>query len=186
MKKIVFISMLFCLFSSRVLAQHGVSENGPSDEVIQPSPAVFAYQVVLSQEIAALPDFKKRQPGTAFVLSFLVSGAGQFYNRQPVKAANNKIFLVLDNLRVHHSKHVKEWTEWNKNKIELFFLPAYSPEKNPDEYLNCDLKQGLSNKPSPKNRQILQDNINAHMNMLCDSPSRVKKYFNHKDIKYAA
>ncbi|MFV0390515.1 MAG: transposase, partial [Paludibacteraceae bacterium] len=41
-----------------------------------------------------------------------------------------------DNLRVHHSKPVKEWAEKNKKKIALFFLPSYSPELNPDEYLN--------------------------------------------------
>jgi hypothetical protein len=65
-------------------------------------------------------------------------------------------------------------------------LPAYSPEKNPDEYLNCDLKQGLSNKPSPKNQEKLRKNVEDHMNMLDQNPERVKKYFNHKDIQYAA
>jgi transposase len=45
---------------------------------------------------------------------------------------------------VHHSKIVKGWVEENKEKIALFFLPAYSPRKNPDEYLNCDLKYGMS------------------------------------------
>lgn len=105
---------------------------------------------------------------------------------QLTKSSSQKIFLILDNLRVHHSKPVKEWIEENKEKIELFFLPAYSPEKNPDEYLNCDLKQGLSNKPAPKNKEKLKENLETHMQMLSQNPSRVKKYFNHKDIKYAA
>ena len=55
-------------------------------------------------------------------------------------------------IRIHHSKLVKEWVEKNKNKIEIFYLPSYSPEKNPDEYLNCDLKYGLSEKPAPKTK----------------------------------
>lgn len=105
---------------------------------------------------------------------------------QLIKNSSQKTFLVLDNLRVHHSKIVKGWIEENKEKIELFFLPAYSPEKNPDEYLNCDLKQGLSNKPSPKNQEKLRNNVENHMNMLDQNPERVKKYFNHKDIQYAA
>ncbi len=66
-----------------------------------------------------------------------------------------KVYLILDNLRVHHSKLVKKWVEKNKDEIELFYLPSYSPEKNPDEYLNCDLKYDLSDKPSPKNQQKL-------------------------------
>lgn len=105
---------------------------------------------------------------------------------QLTKKSSQKIFLILDNLRVHHSKPVKEWIALNKDKIELFFLPAYSPEKTPDEYLNCDLKQGLSNKPSPKNAEKLKENLENHMNMLVKNPERVQKYFNHKDIQYAA
>jgi transposase len=110
----------------------------------------------------------------------------KLFLEQLIKQSKKKIFLIVDNLRVHHSKVVKEWIEENKDKIELFFLPAYSPEKNPDEYLNCDLKQGLSNIKSPKNQDKLKDNIENHMNMLVKNPERVRKYFQHKDIQYAA
>ena len=109
----------------------------------------------------------------------------EFLN-QLIKNNEQKIFLILDNLRVHHSYIVKDWAAENKEKIELFFLPAYSPEKNPDEYLNCDLKQGLSAKPAPKNQEKLKENLENHMNMLVENPTRVQKYFNHKDIQYAA
>jgi transposase len=108
------------------------------------------------------------------------------FMNQLIKRSDKKIFLILDNLKVHHSKLVKEWVEENKNKIELFFLPSYSPEKNPDEYLNCDLKQGLSQIPSPKNSAKLTDNVVNHLTMLQENPDRVKKYFKHKDIQYAA
>lgn len=109
----------------------------------------------------------------------------EFLN-QLIKNSDQKIFLILDNLRVHHSHIVKDWVMKNKEKIELFFLPAYSPEKNPDEYLNCDLKQGLSAKPAPKNQEKLKENLENHMLMLSQNPERVQKYFNHKDIQYAA
>ena len=66
-----------------------------------------------------------------------------------IKGANKKIFLILDNLRVHHSKLVKQWIDENTDKIELFYLPSYSPEINPDEYLNNDLKSGIGLKQSP-------------------------------------
>jgi transposase len=99
---------------------------------------------------------------------------------QLIKNKQQKIFLILDNLRVHHSKVVKQWEEENKDKIELFYLPSYSPEKNPDEYLNCDLKYGLSEKPSPKNEEQLKNSVENHMNMLKQNSSRVKKYFKHQ------
>lgn len=105
---------------------------------------------------------------------------------QLIKASGTKVFLILDNLRVHHSKLVKEWLEIEKNHIEVFYLPAYSPDRNPDEYLNCDLKQGMSAKPSPKSQEKLKDNVQDHMEMLKQAPCRVMKYFKHKSIQYAA
>ncbi len=105
---------------------------------------------------------------------------------QLIKCQDNKVFLILDNLRVHHSKIVKKWAEEHKTEIELFYLPSYSPDRNPDEYLNCDLKYGLSEKPAPKTVEKLKENLENHMNMLQNSRDRVAKYFNHPSIKYAA
>ncbi len=53
-----------------------------------------------------------------------------------IKDAGRKVFLILDSLRVHHSKPVKAWLEKNNEKIECFYLPNYSPELNPEERLN--------------------------------------------------
>lgn len=110
------------------------------------------------------------------------------FMQQLIKTSTRKIFLILDNLRVHHSKVVKAWLEQEeiKEQIEVFFLPSYSPERNPDEYLNCDLKQGISNKQSPKSKDKLHDNVQQHMEMLQQNPMRVEKYFEHESIRYAA
>ena len=105
---------------------------------------------------------------------------------QLIKNKKQKIFLIVDNLRVHHSKLVKAWAAAHREAIELFFLPSYSPEKNPDEYLNCDLKYGMSEKPAPKNEKQLRENVENHMTMLTQNSERVKKYFNHQEINYAA
>lgn len=59
-----------------------------------------------------------------------------------LKDAKRKVIMILDNLRVHHCAPVKEWLEKHKAMIEVFYLPAYSPEFNPEEYLNCNLKAG--------------------------------------------
>ena len=111
----------------------------------------------------------------------------QFF-KQLIKAVNKKVFLILDNLRVHHAKLVKEWlaTKRHAQKIEVFFLPAYSPEMNPDEYLNCDVKAGVHAKPPVRDTATLKKNIHAHMRMLQRSPARVSKYFNHPKIASAA
>jgi transposase len=50
-----------------------------------------------------------------------------------IKDAGRKVFLILDNLRVHHSKPVKAWLAEHQQLIEVFYLPSYSPEFNPVE-----------------------------------------------------
>ena len=103
-----------------------------------------------------------------------------------IKSSKTKVFLILDNLKVHHSKLVKEWVKQHKQEIELFFLPSYSPEKNPDEYLNCDLKCEMSHKPAPKDKDELKRNVHSHMRSISKKPERIKRYFVHPDIAYAA
>ena len=56
--------------------------------------------------------------------------------RHMIGISDRKVFLILDNLRVHHGKLVSAWLEKHKEKVEVFFLPSYAPEYNPDEYLN--------------------------------------------------
>ena len=60
-----------------------------------------------------------------------------------IKAAERKVYLILDNLRVHHARIFKAWLAKHPDEIAVFYLPSYSPELNPDEYLNCDLKAGV-------------------------------------------
>ena len=52
--------------------------------------------------------------------------------RRLIKDAKSKIFLIVDNLRVHHATIVTAWVADNSDKIELFFLPPNAPEHNPD------------------------------------------------------
>jgi transposase len=103
-----------------------------------------------------------------------------------IKDAGRKVLLILDNLRVHHSKMVNEWLESHKDEIELFFLPPYSPELNPDEYLNCDLKSGVHSGIPARTCSQLKKKAISHLRMLQKRSGRVVKYFEHPRIAYAA
>ncbi len=102
-----------------------------------------------------------------------------------IKISERKIFLILDNLRVHHAILVREWLEDKKDQLELFFLPAYSPELNPDEYLNNDIKQGVHSKTLFRDEKSLKKGVLSHMRMLQQMPRRVMNYFKHPKIAYA-
>ena len=73
----------------------------------------------------------------------------RFFKRL-IDGTMKKVFLILDNLKVHHAKVVKQWLQRHREDIEVFYLPSYSPERNPDEYLNADLKQGIRSAPPPR------------------------------------
>lgn len=96
------------------------------------------------------------------------------------------MFLILDNLRVHHSKIVKAWVAERKDQIELFYLPSYSPQLNPEERLNADLKQAMGKHVPVRTKAKLRDATSAHMTMLEQNPERVMSYFQDRRVKYAA
>ena len=62
----------------------------------------------------------------------------EFMRRLVKHRKGKKVFLIVDNLRTHKSKKVKSWIENNKKEIEVFYLPPYAPDKNPDEMLNIN------------------------------------------------
>lgn len=92
---------------------------------------------------------------------------------------SKKVYLILDNLRVHHSKVVSEWVDEHKSEIRLFHLPPYSPEYNPDEYLNNDLKRNIGTQSMVKTVEELESNTSDFMDKLSSDPDHVKSYFDH-------
>ena len=67
---------------------------------------------------------------------------------------------------MHHSKFVKAWLEENKEQIEVHYLPLYSPDMNPDEYLNGDLKQGIRASSPARNQGQLEKKVLGHLRMV--------------------
>jgi transposase len=103
-----------------------------------------------------------------------------------VKDADRKVFLILDNLKVHHARPVKQWLARHVEQIEVFYLPSYSPELNPDECLNADLKAGVTHRAPARTKGQLKKAAISHLRKLQKSPKRVRKYFEHKPVRYAA
>jgi transposase len=103
-----------------------------------------------------------------------------------VRDAAAKVFLILDNLAVHRARSVQAWLAEHRTQIEVFYLPSYSPELNPDEGVNADLKQALPRKSPARSRQELKRRVIGHMRKLAKLPRRVRSYFRHPAFRYAA
>lgn len=103
-----------------------------------------------------------------------------------VKDARQKVFFIVDNLRVHKAKLVRAWLDANKSAIEVFYLPPYAPDHNPEEYLNNDIKQQMKRKPRPKDQQELIASTKSTLRSIQKRPERVRAYFRAKAVRYAA
>lgn len=108
------------------------------------------------------------------------------FMRRLITDSEKKVFLVLDNLRVHHSTKVTEWVKKHKNKIELFYLPPYAPEYNPDELVNSDLKRSVGQITSPSSADELEKNVRSHLKNLQKNYAKVAAFFNSLFTSYAA
>jgi transposase len=102
-----------------------------------------------------------------------------------IKDVERKVFLILDNHRVHHSNAVAKWLEHHKEQIEVFFLPPYAPEYNPDEYLNSDLKRNIRSGLVSRSQNDLTKKTRSFMKTLQRRPKHVRTYFRHSLVGYA-
>jgi transposase len=110
----------------------------------------------------------------------------QNFLSQMIKHSKKKIFFVTDGHPAHKTKKLNEWLAKNHKKIEVFFLPPYSPELNPQEYVNQDLKTNIIGKKRPINKQQMRFNVENFMNIRKSDKRQVKKYFHNKHVRYAA
>jgi len=103
-----------------------------------------------------------------------------------IAAPGKKIFLIVDQLQAHKTDEVSQWAAAHKERIELFYLPTYSPELNPAEYLNNDMKGSVNEAGLPDDSQTLHGRILGFMDRLLHMPSHVISYFLHPCVQYAA
>ena len=103
-----------------------------------------------------------------------------------VAGAKRKIILIVDRLKVHASEEVQAWLYEHRDQLELVGLPRYAPERNPDEYLNNDVKGNLNADGPAANREELKGKMRRLMQHLAKVPDHIQAYFEHPNVAYAA
>jgi transposase len=106
--------------------------------------------------------------------------------RRLVRQSERKVFIIVDGHPVHRSGKVKKWLNKNEKHIRLFFLPSYSPELNPDEILNQDVKSNAVGRKRARCQGELIANVRSFLWGRQRRPNVVKKYFSEKHVSYAA
>lgn len=110
----------------------------------------------------------------------------RFMERLVRQMKGRKACLILDNLRVHHSRPVKAWLAKHREEITVHYLPSYSPELNPDERLNRSLKSRLAQLPAAKDERTLHRQTLSHLRSCHQQPARIRSFFQSDTTRYAA
>lgn len=101
-------------------------------------------------------------------------------------SGGRRVFLILDGHPVHKSAKVARWVEQNADKIDLFLLPSYSPDLNPDEFLNNDVKANALGRRRPSDRDEMIDDLRAYLRSTQRQPDIVARFFHAESVRYAA
>lgn len=120
-----------------------------------------------------------------FTESFTAAVMVRFLRRL-TRHAGRKVFLIVDGHPVHRSATVRRWVADNAAKIDLFLLPSYSPDLNPDEFLNQDVKSNALGRRRPRDRREMIAGVRAYLRSTQRQPAIVQRYFNAESVRYAA
>jgi transposase len=105
--------------------------------------------------------------------------------RRLVKQVKRKVFLILDGHPVHRARAVTHWLARHTERIRVFRLPPYSPELNPDEYLNQDVKTNAAGRQRPRDADEMMGNIRGYLRSTQRQPALVVNYFHAESVRYA-
>jgi len=106
--------------------------------------------------------------------------------RRLLRLRRRKVLLIVDRHPVHLSAEVKRWLAGHAKRLQLFFLPGYSPDLNPDEFLNQDVKSNALGRQRPATRIEMIDGVRSYLRSTQRQPAIVKSYFHAESVRYAA
>ena len=106
--------------------------------------------------------------------------------RRLIRQSDQKVYLIVDGHPVHRAKLVQAWLEKHSSRISMFRLPSYSPELNPDEMLNQDVKSNALGRQRPATVVELVKLVRSYLHSRQRLPHVVKRYFLERHVRYAA
>ena len=109
-----------------------------------------------------------------------------FLRRLLRDCGGRKVHLIVDGHPVHHAKLVSAWVTGHADRIELHFLPGYSPELNPVELLNHDVKANAAGRRRPRSASELRDELHGYLRRRQRRPEGLVRFFDHPTTRYAA
>jgi transposase len=102
-----------------------------------------------------------------------------------VRHLDRKVHLIVDGHPVHRRVNVRDCLGEHVDAIEMHFLPGHSPELNPLELLNDDLKRHVA-QANPAIPRELAAKASGHLRRRRNQPEAVRALFGKSEVRYAA
>src|SRR5579863_2775452 len=103
-----------------------------------------------------------------------------------VTGANGPIFLIVDRGPAHVSKKTKAFVKTLGGKLELFYLPPYSPDRNPDELVWKHLKADTTGRMAVMDKADFRHKVRSSMRQLQNNPEKIRSFYQKPSLRYAA
>jgi len=113
------------------------------------------------------------------------SGVFIRFLKRLLRQVGRKVVLIVDEHPAHKAHKTTRWLKVHGKQIQLYFLPPYSPELNPDELLNQDVKTNAVGRRRAIDQADLMANVRGYLRSTQKMPYVVRSYFQEEHVRYA-
>jgi transposase len=106
--------------------------------------------------------------------------------RRLMVGSDNRIFLIVDRGPAHVAKKTKAFVASVSDRLRLFYLPPYSPDRNPDELVWKHLKADTVGRASITSLDDFKQKVRSSMLSLQRSHAKIRAFFQKPSLQYAA
>lgn len=97
---------------------------------------------------------------------------------------NTIIFLIVDGSSVHTARETRDFVESTQGRLRLFFLPSYSPELNPDEWVWKNVKHDRIGRSAVRGKDDMKAVALGALRHLQKTPAKVRAFFADPNLAY--
>jgi len=103
-----------------------------------------------------------------------------------ITGARRSIFLIVDRGPAHVARKTKAFVESLNGRLQLFYLPPYSPDRNPDELVWKHLKADTVGRMAITDKADFKTKVRSSMRHLQNNPEKIRSFYQKPSLKYAA
>ena len=101
-------------------------------------------------------------------------------------SAKRAIFLIVDRGPAHAARKTRAFVESLNGSVRLFYLPPYSPNRNPNELVWKHLKADTAGRLAVSSKDDFASKVRSSMRQLQNHPAKIRSFYQKPSLRYAA